>query len=862
MGIHENYVESIDQIKNKKIALIKDYGYASKIRRKYDYIDFVTVNDIQDGLLSVSTGKVDALLCTLALCSYTIHELSLNNVKITGKTEFDTKLAFGVQKNQPELLSILNKGIARISQGQQQLILDEWVKHEYVEKIDHTISYFVAIVALTLISIFIYANRRLSQEIDLRKEAEQQLRISSDANERYRTLFYGSAIGHAVNRFETGEFVSVNQCFAEITGYTLDELNSLSYWDLTPERYKNDEQAQIDVLKKNGAYGPYEKHYTHKDGHEVAVRLNGSIVTDSNNEKLILSVVEDISAFAEARENLRLSSLVLENSSEAMLITDSENKIIASNPAFTKITGYALEEIKGKDPGMFKSGRHGQEFYGRMWESLHETGQWQGEVWDKRKNGQEYAKWLTIDSIKDNSGEIHRYVALFSDITQRKRSEETIWKQANFDSLTGLPNRRMFNQQLQDKISSCGRTHDNVALLLIDLDHFKEVNDTLGHDMGDQLLQLASKRIVACVRETDMVSRLGGDEFTIILTNYHAPGNVEIIAQKIISKLAEPYELQDEIVHVSASVGITFYPQHAENIKALIKNADQAMYAAKSKGRNCYSHFTQELQEDAQKLLRLSQDLRVALTQNQFELYFQPTVDLRTNKICKAEALIRWHHPDRGMVPPLEFIPIAESIGVINEIGNWVYHEAYRWKQRWNMVYDRNFQISVNMSPAEFKVDEHDFAKAWMSFSEENPTNNLNVIIEITEGLLLNSNPDVINKFLKLHDAGLEVAIDDFGTGYSSLSYLKKFDIDYLKIDQSFTRNIEHDVNDMALSEAIIVMAHKLGIKVIAEGVETEGQAKILARAGCDFAQGYLYSRPIPPSDFEELLSPGNSKTA
>lgn len=856
----EGYRNKIGQLPNKTVGLLKNDDNNLAIRQKYHHIDFVTVNDIHTGLKSVSSGEIDALLCALIVCHLSIRELGLNNVTISGKTEFNTRLPMTSSEDQAALFTLLHLGTKKILQ-EHQAPLENWVALNPPKNIDHSISYLIAIISLTLISIFIYANRRLSQEIKLRKNAEQKIRMSNHANERYRTLFYGSSIGHAVNRLETGEFVSVNQCFADITGYTLDELNSLSYWDLTPKRYKEDETAQINALKSSGIYGPYEKHYIHKQGHEVAVRLNGSIVTDSSGEKLILSVVEDISAYAEAKEKLRLSSLVLENSSEAMLITDNDNLIITVNPAFTKITGYTLDEVRGKNPGHFKSGRHSREFYDKMWESLRETGQWQGEIWDRRKNGQEYAKWLTIDSIKDGRGEIHRYVAIFSDITQRKLSEETIWKQANFDSLTGLPNRRMFHQQLQDKISACGRTHDNVALLLIDLDHFKEVNDTLGHDIGDQLLQLASKRIVACIRESDFVARLGGDEFTIILTNYHAPGNVEITAQKIISKLAEPYELQEEIVHVSASIGITFYPQHAENIKALIKNADQAMYAAKSKGRNCYSHFTQELQDDAQKQLRLSQDLRAALYQEQFQLYFQPTVDLRTNTICKAEALIRWHHPDKGMVPPLEFIPIAENIGIINEIGNWVYHEAYRWKQHWNENYDSDFQISVNMSPAEFKVNEHDFAKAWMSFSEKNPTDNLNVIIEITEGLLLNSDPDVLNKFLKLHDAGLEVAIDDFGTGYSSLAYLKKFDIDYLKIDQSFIRNLEHDINDLALSEAIIVMAHKLGIKVIAEGVETEGQAKILALAGCDFAQGYLYSRPIPPDEFERLLSEQGPKT-
>ncbi len=855
MRIEEHYVENISKIGNRRIALIKDYGYASKIRRQYPSIKFTTVADIQDGLISVSTGKVDALLCTLALCSYTIHELGINDVKITGKTEFDTKLALGVQKNLPELLSILNKGIDKITQGQQQSIIEDWIKHDYIEKVDHTISYFVALISLSIISFVVYVNRRLTREVELRKEAEKQLQTSSDNNELYRTLFDGSSIGHAINKLASGDFLSVNQCFADITGYDLDELNTLSYWDLTPQRYEKEEEQQLSDLNTSGSYGPYEKHYIHKDGHEVAVRLNGSRVTDSKGEALIVSAVEDISAYEEVKSKLRLSSLILENSSEAMVITDENNRIITANPAFTQISGYQLEDVLGKDPGHFKSGRHKKEFYRKMWESLNESDHWQGEIWDKHKNGDNYAKWLTINAVRDEDNTVSRYVAVFSDVTQRKVAEETIWRQANYDGLTDLPNRNMFHHTLQEKITSASRSNASLALLLIDLDQFKQVNDTLGHDMGDQLLQLASKRIVSSVRKTDFVSRLGGDEFTIILSDYQSTSNVEIITQKIISRLSEPYELEDEVIHGSASIGITYFPQHAETIKALIKNADQAMYAAKNEGRNCYAFFKQELQENAQKHLRLSQDLRAALAKEQFQVYFQPAVDLRTNQVSKAEALIRWHHPENGLVPPLEFIPIAEAIGVINEVGNWVYHESFEWKQRWNEIFDIDLQISVNMSPAQFKVSNDEFAKEWLSLASTENLKKQNIIIEITEGLLLNSDPDVLNKFLRLHDAGLEVAIDDFGTGYSSLSYLKKFDIDYLKIDQSFVRNLENDPNDRALSEAIIVMAHKLGIKVIAEGVETKAQEQLLAEAGCDFAQGYLYSRPVPADQFESFLS-------
>jgi len=854
MGINEHYVENITSIANIRIALIKDYGYASKIKRKYSHINFVTVDNIQDGLISVSTGKVDALLCTLALCSYTINELGISDVKITGKTEFNTKLAFGIQKDKPLLLSILNKAINTIPQGEQQLILDKWIKHDYVEKIDYTPAYIISLIALFLLSVFAYWNRRLTQEINLRQKIEEQLKLSSDTNERFRILFFESPVGHAVNQLSTGKFISVNDSFANITGYTLDELNQLSYWDLTPKRYAKDEEAQLKSINEKGCYGPYEKHYINKDGSFVAVRLNGSLITDPNGEKFILSVVENITDYEKAKDKLRLSSLVLENSSEAMIITNENNQIIAVNPAFTKITGYRFDEIRGENPGRFKSGKHDSNFYNDMWNKINETGQWQGEVWDKRKNGEIYAKWLTINTIKDKNDVITRYVALFSDITERKMSEETIWKQANFDSLTGLPNRNMFHDRLKQEIAKSNRGNLTLALLLIDLDQFKEVNDTLGHDKGDLLLKIAAKRIQECLRATDTVARLGGDEFTIILPELHDNQNADVISQNLITTLAEPYQLEEKIVHISASIGITIFPSDATEIESLIKNADQAMYAAKNMGRNRFSHFTQSLQDIAQNRLHLSNDLRIALSSNQFKVFFQPVVDLSTNTICKAEALLRWSHPERGMVPPNDFISIAEDIGVINEIGDWVCQESKQWKECWSSKFDMDFQISVNMSPVQFKIDREKFGNGWL-FSDNNiDPRNKNIIIEITEGLLLNADPEVLDKLHRLKDAGAQVAIDDFGTGYSSLSYLKKFDIDYLKIDQSFIRNLENDSNDLALSEAIIVMAHKLGLKVIAEGVENIEQHEILSSAGCDFAQGFLYAKPIPPEEFEMML--------
>ena len=737
MHNRENYVENISKIEDRKIALIKDYGYASKIRRKYSHIDFVTVDDIQSGLIAVSTGEVDALLCTLALCSYTIADLGLNNVRIVGKTEFDTKLALGVQNNLDVLVSILNKAIDKITPGQQQVILDAWIKQKFAAKTDYTLAYEVAAAALFLLAIFAFWNRRLSQEVDLRvatekelKSAEEVLRISHQ-----RLLLHREQTPLAVIEWNTNfEFVYWNKAAEKIFGFTKEE-----------------------VL-----------------GHHAAEKILAESARDA-----VSAIWEDL-----------LANKGGERSTNENITKDGRTIL---------------------------------------------------------------CEWYNTPLV-DQNGKVIGVASLVDDITERKQSEEMIWKQANFDTLTGLPNRNMFHDRLEHELIKSNRSSLPLALLLIDLDEFKEVNDTLGHDVGDQLLKEAGHRITTCVRESDTVARLGGDEFMIILSEIHEKNKVDDIAEKIIERLAEEYHLGNEVIHASGSIGITLYPSDASDIDSLIKNADQAMYAAKKKGRNCFSYFTQSLQDAAQNRLRLSNDLRNALHANQFELYYQPIIDLRTGNIHKAEALIRWHHPVRGMVNPLDFIPLAELTGLIHKTGDWVFRESAQKARQWSNSYDRSFQITINISPVQFKTESKLFTKTWQQCLQELKLSGQNIIVEITEGLLLNADDEVIDKLLWLRDTGIQVAIDDFGTGYSSLSYLKKFDIDYLKIDKSFVHNLEIDNNNIALSEAIIMMAHKLGLKVIAEGVETEQQKQMLIDADCDYAQGYLYARPVPADEFEALL--------
>ncbi|HUG59079.1 MAG TPA: EAL domain-containing protein, partial [Candidimonas sp.] len=434
------------------------------------------------------------------------------------------------------------------------------------------------------------------------------------------------------------------------------------------------------------------------------------------------------------------------------------------------------------------------------------------------------------------------------------QSDAFIWRQANYDHLTGLPNRQLFQDRLDRAIARADRSGLPMALVFLDLDFFKDVNDTLGHGMGDELLKQVAVRLGGCVRATDTVARLGGDEFTIIIGELNDTEVAERICQQTLRVLAQPYYLGEEVAAISTSMGVTMYPDDGSNAQELLKNADLAMYAAKDKGRNQFCYFTPKMQQNAHSRRQLLRDLVGALGQSQFVLHYQPIVELSTGRIRKAEALIRWRHPELGLVFPGDFIPFAEDAGIIVRIGDWVFREATRQVALWRASYAADFQVSVNVSPAQFMTEglRHD---EWLAHLQELNLSGDSIVVEITERLLMDANAEVSSKLLAFRDVGIQVALDDFGTGYSSLSYLKKFDIDYIKIDQSFVRNLEPDSDDMALCEAIIVMAHRLGLTVIAEGVETVEQRDLLIRAGCDYGQGYLFSAPTGAESFSTFLA-------
>jgi len=689
----------------------------------------------------------------------------------------------------------------------------------------------------------------LVTEITDLKLAQQRI-SESEANLR---AIYDNLPFLAWMKDVNGYFVNANSLWLESAGLKkVTECVGKTDFDFWPkelaEHYRAIDNEVMQTQKKRKLV---EKSIN--SGVEYWVETFKSPVIDASGKIIgTTGLARDITEERAIEEKLKLAASIYENSSEGMLVTDADNLIIAVNPAFTEITGYTLEDVLGKNPNILSSGMHDHSFFIDMWDSIQSKGFWQGEICDRKKNGEQHIKRMTINIIRNEHGKIDRHVALFSDITHIKRNEAAIWRQANYDALTGLPNRRLFMERLEQEIVKAERLSTLIAVLFIDLDRFKEVNDNLGHQVGDAMLMQAAQRIESCLQIADTVSRFGGDEFTIILTDLHDLEPIERVAEKILVALREPLLLGNELLFTSGSIGISVYPMDAKKSEDLIKNADQAMYVSKNNGRNRFSYFTLSMQENSQARLRLTADLRIAINEQQFKLYYQPIVELATGRIVKAEALIRWYHPQRGIINPAEFISLAEDTGMIVPMGHWIFKEAANFCKHLTTKFNQEFQISVNKSPIQFQ--EHLPEDDWLNYLKEIGLQPKQIVVEITEGLLLDSNQAIKDRLYQFRDAGIEVAIDDFGTGYSSLAYLNKFDIDYLKIDQSFTRNIEQGGSEIGIIEAIIVMAHRLGLKVIAEGVETVVQRDLLAMAECDFVQGYFYSRPVPAEEFEKFL--------
>jgi len=671
-----------------------------------------------------------------------------------------------------------------------------------------------------------------------------------DPDRLMRAILSRAPVGIAVIDY-AGRYISVNPAYAAIYGYADVEMIGQSFLMVFPKDAQDSVLARHQDFLDNGGDLGGEWPVVRRDGGQLTVWSNSVSFPSGTGRPDRLVYVLDITEHKKAQAKELVAATVYQTTSEAIVVIDADNRIIATNPAFTRLTGWTFADVAGRDPRMFRSDRHDEAFYSEIWRTLRVEGLWAGEVWDQRRSGEYYLRDTTITVVKDALGNVKNYVVVFSDITKRKASDDIIRWQANYDSVTGLPNRHMFGDRLAQGARQATETGMMMALLMIDLDRFKEVNDTLGHSVGDRLLAKVSARLRESERPGDTIARIGGDEFALILTGLADASEAEAIARDVLKRFEVPVKLGYEQVFITASIGISLYPGDAQSTEELFRNADQALYAAKAFGRNCLYFFTSALQRAANARMRLANDLRQALTEEQFVVHYQPVIDLKTGLIVKAEALVRWDHPTRGPVSPATFIPLAEDTGLIVPLDDWVAHQAIAEVVRCRTVYIPCFQIAINQSPVQFRGNDLS-GIGWVKELARQGLDGEAISIEITEGLLLNAEPQVMANLIAFRDAGIKIAIDDFGTGYSSLAYLRKFAIDTLKIDQSFVADLGGTGFDIC--EAIIVMAHRLGLEVVAEGVETEHQRDILTSMGCDFAQGYLFAPALPADAFEALL--------
>ncbi|MBW7900383.1 MAG: EAL domain-containing protein [Rhodocyclaceae bacterium] len=670
---------------------------------------------------------------------------------------------------------------------------------------------------------------------------------------RLRTMFASSP--DPVWIIEEDRFVECNDAAVAMLGYaSRDEFLDTHPSQLSPPVQPDGEDSyskaeRMMALAREKGLHRFEWLHARADGTTFTAEVTLSVI-DLAGHQAIYCAWRDISDRKRAEEALRLYAKVFENSGEAIMITDRDNRIVAVNAALVRDTGYAPEELLGRDPRMLSSNKTPRETYQAMWAALKDTGYWQGELWDQRKDDVTYPKWAAISAIHDEKGELTNYIAGFTDISERKAAAARIDHLAHHDALTGLANRYNLESRLAQSLLAARRENRQLAVLLIDLDRFKLINDALGHHVGDLLLIEAAQRLSACVRESDIVARLGGDEFVVALTSLACDMDAALIAAKLLAALGRPYDVDGRVLHSTPSIGISMFPFNGEDADALMKNADAAMYHAKEKGRNNFQFFSPAMTAAATERMELERDLRIALEEGQYELHYQPQVCAGSGRVCGVEALIRWRHPERGLIPPLKFIPIAEESGAIEAIGAWVLQEACRQRARWRAEGIDELRVAVNLSAQQLRspslVAQVRDAMAAHGIGPGE------LELEVTESTAMDDPERAIGQLQALRDIGVELAIDDFGTGYSSLAYLKMLPIHTLKLDRAFVRDIETDENDAAISAATLGLARNLGLRVVAEGVENEAQREFLSRHGCDLLQGYLFGRPEPAAAWSE----------
>ncbi len=683
-----------------------------------------------------------------------------------------------------------------------------------------------------------------------RKKVEEEYQ---KIHERFSQIYNSSkdAMGFAAL---DGVLLDVNDAFLKLSGYSREELLSgKNYQDIIPTEYHQLESKKISEVLRMGESAEYEKECVRKDGSRVPVLLTVFVVRGMDKKPVGLAIIiKDMTKFKQIEIEKQKLSLAVEQSPVIVMITDTKGNIEYVNPKFTEVTGYTLDEVKGKNPRLLKSNGTSPEIFKQLWETISQGGEWRGEFRNKKKNGELYWELASISSIKNPEGKMTHFLAVKEDITRRKWAEEAVVHMAYHDSLTDLPNRFLIEDRLVQALSQARHRKKLVGIMMLGLDRFKSVNDTLGHVLGDQVLQAVGKRLSDAVHEKGTVARIGGDEYMLLLPEVTSVEEVVKLAQQVIEIIRPSFHLNEQEVNLTASLGVSVYPNDGDDAESLLKDADTALGRAKQQGRNNYQLYTPSMHVEAFGRMVLENSMRKALSREEFIVHYQPLVDIRSRHVIGMEALVRWQHPDIGLVSPVEFIPIAEGNGLIIPIGEWVLRTSCSRSKAWQDGGFPHLRLAVNLSARQFQHANLLEMVEWILKDTGFDPHYLE--FEITEGIAMENVEYSLTILRRLKEMGIQISIDDFGTGYSSLNYLKEFPIDTLKIDRSFIQDLTIDPGDAAIVSAIIVLAHSLKLKVTAEGVETQEQLDFLRKHKCDIIQGYLFSKPVPADQFEALI--------
>ncbi len=969
---------SLKDLYGLKIAVVENYAPHELLRTHHPDLNLVAMPNVSSTLQALAIDEVDAVVSDLASSVWSLRQLKLDGLYVSGETPYRYQLAMGVPRDEKILVGILDKVLADLSPTETDAIQQHWVGSFS----DHRtfwadlLMYGLPAVLLlsTVLAIVIRINRRLSSEISRRVALEQQLRSSEyhyrglveslsaiaweasitdftysyvsphaeellgyprahwlipgfwrniihpadlvraetycyretranrdhsidyrvitadgrclwvrdivslikygpepvlrglmiDISEAKRTeealllseqkfakAFHASPDGLLLSRQSDGLLIEVNEGFSHLTGYTSAISLDQSTLDLGIWVDLNERKHMLELMKRDGFVRDFICRIRHVDGRIRLCELS-SRPLPIGEEDCMLTIARDITERQQMQEKLQQAATVFESTAEGVLITDTRQNISAVNRAFSEITGYSEAEALGHTPRLLASGLHDSAFYAAMWHQLTTQGHWQGEISNRRKNGELYPSWLTISAVRNSDQVVTHFVAVFADISSLKLAQARLDYQAHHDPLTGLPNRTLFESRLQAALTGQQESGNQGAVLFLDLDRFKHINDSLGHPVGDLLLKDIAVRLKDQLRDIDTVARLGGDEFIILLPGLQQASDAQYLANKLLDCFTPPFQAGEHEFFISASIGTSLYPQDGTDVATLVKNADAAMYRSKAKGRNRVESYTRDLTAQANERVALEHELRRAIERDELSLYYQPKRSLITHELIGAEALIRWHHPTFGDVPPEHFIALAEENGTILQIGDWVLEQACRQLHAWQGAFEDFGPLSVNLAGAQLR--HPNLLSRIEQLLRDYRLEPGCLQLEITENFIMSQAEEALAVLHQLKRLGVQLAIDDFGTGYSSLSYLKRLPLDFLKIDQSFVRGLPDDPHDVAIVRAIIALGHSMQFTIIAEGVENPAQQAFLAAEGCEQMQGYIVSLPLPPELFAETF--------